>query len=163
LYEFVLLVYPYLTYNGISLFILFLNFCSDVAIKFVDFLFYLEATVVCARFTIYNTRMDLSNSRTLRMLVIMSLLVVSCAAFGVQTGNGEGVVIDYIQGEDRILIEHGEIPGLMDPMTMEFTVDDKKVLAGVKNGDKISITVEFREPSSWVITRLSILASGTKK
>jgi Cu/Ag efflux protein CusF len=71
-----------------------------------------------------------------------------------QTGEGEGVVVSYTPGGDRILVKHGEISGMMGPMTMEFTVDDPSLLEGLQKGDKIRMTIEARPPSDWVMIKV---------
>ena len=94
-------------------------------------------------------------------LISCLLGVLSCASepsSSVQTGEGEGVVESYTPGNDRILVEHGEISEMMGPMTMEFTVDDASLLDGLKKGDKIRMTIEARPPSDWVIIKVLKLA-----
>lgn len=43
-----------------------------------------------------------------------------------------------------IVLRHKEIPNMgMGPMTMQFDVADKKMLRGVKPGDKVKFTVDM--------------------
>ena len=39
-------------------------------------------------------------------------------------------------------LNHKDIPGIMPAMIMEFYVKDKKMLKGLKVGDKVSFTLE---------------------
>jgi Cu/Ag efflux protein CusF len=95
------------------------------------------------------------------VLAIFFLGMMSCASTpspAIQTGEGEGIVTGYDPGSKYIVVQHGEIPGMMGPMTMEFTVDDVRLLEGLKKGDKIRMTIEARPPADWVITRVTRLA-----
>ena len=69
-------------------------------------------------------------------MFLMCLMVFST---GCQRGNVytvEGTVID-IMDDGRVLVEHEEIEGFMDAMTMPFSVASPEVLHGVKAGDRI--------------------------
>ena len=41
-------------------------------------------------------------------------------------------------------LNHKDIPGIMPPMVMEFYVKDKRMLKGLKVGDKVSFTLEAK-------------------
>ena len=48
----------------------------------------------------------------------------------------EGVVVD-VNSATQVVIDHKEIPGFMDAMTMPFEVSDPALLADVTRGDKV--------------------------
>jgi Cu/Ag efflux protein CusF len=58
-----------------------------------------------------------------------------------QRVQGQGTVRSIDLQKGRVTIDHGEIPGLMPPMVMEFTVDPQDALQGLQPGDRISFTL----------------------
>ena len=54
----------------------------------------------------------------------------------------QGVVRVVAPEINRIFIEHGDIPGLMESMTMAFEPEDPKILNGLAPGDQVHFTVE---------------------
>jgi Cu/Ag efflux protein CusF len=42
---------------------------------------------------------------------------------------------------NRIFIDHGEVPGLMEAMTMAFEPEDPKILNGLSPGDQVRFTL----------------------
>ena len=64
------------------------------------------------------------------------------AAVQTTTYHGSGVVKSVDLRRPSIEIEHGDIPGLMPAMKMEFYVKDRSLLDGIGPGDKIGFTVE---------------------
>ena len=64
------------------------------------------------------------------------------AAVQTTTYHGSGVVKSVDLQRPSIEIEHGDIPGLMPAMTMEFYVRDSSLLNEISAGDKIAFTVE---------------------
>jgi Cu/Ag efflux protein CusF len=53
-----------------------------------------------------------------------------------------GVVRVVAPEINRIFIEHGDIPGLMEAMTMAFEPEDPKILNGLAPGDQIHFTLQ---------------------
>jgi Cu/Ag efflux protein CusF len=43
---------------------------------------------------------------------------------------------------NRIFIEHGDIPGLMEAMSMAFEPADPKILNGLAPGDQVHFTLQ---------------------
>jgi Cu/Ag efflux protein CusF len=66
---------------------------------------------------------------------------------------GEGKVIAVVPGSHQVVVDHGEIKGFMDAMTMGYPVDPK-VLKGVKPEDKIRFTIDTEKR---VITKIEKL------
>jgi Cu/Ag efflux protein CusF len=54
-------------------------------------------------------------------------------------GTGEVVIVNRQEG--WIEINHEDIPGLMPAMQMEFWVQNKTLLDGVKPGDRVNFTI----------------------
>jgi len=42
---------------------------------------------------------------------------------------------------DRVIVNHGRVPGYMDAMVMPYKVDNPDILKKIKAGDQISATV----------------------
>ena len=61
---------------------------------------------------------------------------------GQQTVVGEGKVIATVPNASQIVVEHGEIQGFMDAMTMGYRVDPPSLLEGLKQGDKVRFTID---------------------
>jgi len=86
-------------------------------------------------------------------IVLLLILMSACSskpsqpqgpAAAVQTHSYEAV--GTVKGIDpklpSIEIDHGEIPGLMPAMQMDFHVKDRSLIEGLAVGDKIKFTVE---------------------
>jgi Cu/Ag efflux protein CusF len=55
---------------------------------------------------------------------------------------GEGTVTAVALKKQQIVLEHGEIKGFMEPMTMGYKVDPASLLSLVKPGDKVRFTID---------------------
>jgi len=73
----------------------------------------------------------------------------SAAAAAQQTVEGDGKVIATMPNASQIVVEHGEIKGFMDAMTMGYRVDPPALLEGIKAGDKVRFTIDV--PSKAII------------
>ena len=69
------------------------------------------------------------------MLVIAS---VSCQTAPVKHYAIQAEVISVDVPKKMVTVKHGDIPGLMPAMTMNYLVADEKQIAPLKPGDKIS-------------------------
>jgi Cu/Ag efflux protein CusF len=79
-------------------------------------------------------------------------LALACGGDG-EAGDGTGVVRALGTGGATVTLEHGDIPGLMQAMTMEFTVARPELLRGVEVGDTVDFHV-VSEGGSYTITEL---------
>src|SRR5687767_7421946 len=61
-----------------------------------------------------------------------------------------GTVERTYPGEPRIQIAHEEIPGYMEPMTMDFTARDPKLFLGLDVGDQVRFDLVVTRESGWV-------------
>jgi len=59
-----------------------------------------------------------------------------------QTVVGEGKVIATVPNSSQIVVEHGEIKGFMEAMTMGYRVEPPSLLEGLKFGDKVRFTID---------------------
>ncbi|HWP22961.1 MAG TPA: copper-binding protein [Candidatus Binatia bacterium] len=55
---------------------------------------------------------------------------------------GEGKVVATVPNASQIVVEHGEIKGFMEAMTMGYRVDPPSLLEGLKFGDKVRFTID---------------------
>ena len=61
-----------------------------------------------------------------------------------QTVVGEGKVIATVPNANQVVVEHGQIKGFMDAMTMGYPIDPPSLLQGLKAGDKIRFTIDVK-------------------
>jgi Cu/Ag efflux protein CusF len=55
---------------------------------------------------------------------------------------GEGEVIATVPNASQIVVEHGEIKGFMEAMTMGYRVEPSTLLEGIKPGDRVRFTID---------------------
>ena len=63
-------------------------------------------------------------------------------ATGQKTVVGEGKVIATVPNASQVVVEHGEIKGFMDAMTMGYRVEPSSLLEGLKAGDQVRFTID---------------------
>jgi len=79
---------------------------------------------------------------TVQELIDLSTYLASLRPKGVpKFVTGEGKVIALVSGSHQIIVDHEEIKGFMDAMTMGYPVDPK-LIQGLKPGDKIRFTID---------------------
>jgi Cu/Ag efflux protein CusF len=69
-------------------------------------------------------------------------------------GLGTVTAVDAQKG--TVTVDHGEIPGLMPPMVMEFVADSREALQGLNPGDTVSFTLRPRGVT-FTIAELSVV------
>jgi protein SCO1/2 len=84
----------------------------------------------------------------LALLLTCALLPAGCSG---DRHTGRGVVRDVQRGNAQVVIEHGDIEGLMPAMTMNFEVPDPALLASLQRGQVIDFTVHFTGKSYRVV------------
>ena len=67
---------------------------------------------------------------------------------------GEGEVVSTVPKANQIVVEHGEIKGFMDAMTMGYRIDPPSLLAGLQPGDKIRFTIDVQRRAIIAIEKL---------
>ena len=55
---------------------------------------------------------------------------------------GEGKVIATVPSASQLVVEHGEIKGFMDAMTMGYKVTSPGLLKGMRPGDTVQFTID---------------------
>jgi len=86
---------------------------------------------------------DFNSDMTVQELIDVSAYLASLKPIGVaKTVTGEGKVVAVIPESQEIIVEHGDIKGFMDAMTMGFKTNPTSLLKTVKAGDKIRFTID---------------------
>jgi Cu(I)/Ag(I) efflux system protein CusF len=67
---------------------------------------------------------------------------------------GEGKIIVVLSATEQIVVEHGEIKGFMDAMTMGYKVNPPSLLGGLKAGDQIGFTIDTQNMAIVKIEKL---------
>ena len=68
-----------------------------------------------------------------------------------KVATGVGKVIAVVPGASQVVVEHGEIKGFMDAMTMGYRVEPKQLLDPIKAGDKVRFSIDVEKK---IIVRL---------
>jgi|SRR5262245_11682536 len=67
---------------------------------------------------------------------------------------GEGKVVATVPSANQIVVEHGEIKGFMDAMTMGYKVEPPSLLEGLKSGDQVRFTIDVPNKTITKIEKL---------
>jgi mono/diheme cytochrome c family protein len=57
---------------------------------------------------------------------------------------GDGTVVSVRPEKQQVVLEHGEIKGVMEAMTMGYKVNPPSLLGSVKPGDKVRFTIDTK-------------------
>jgi Cu/Ag efflux protein CusF/cytochrome c553 len=80
---------------------------------------------------------------TVQELINLSSYISSLRPPGMaKTVTGEGKVIVTVPASQQIVVEHGDIKGFMEAMTMGYKVSPPSLLDGLKPGDRIRFTID---------------------
>ena len=86
---------------------------------------------------------DFNSDMTVQELIDVSAYLALLKPKGVaKFVTGEGKVLAVVPESQEIIVEHGEIKGFMDAMTMGFKANPTSLLKTVKAGDKIRFTID---------------------
>ena len=91
-----------------------------------------------------KSTMPAANDRmTVQELIDLSTYLASLKPKGVpKSVTGEGKVIALVPESQEIVVDHEEIKGFMDAMTMGYKVTPTSLLKTVKPGDKVRFTID---------------------
>ena len=68
---------------------------------------------------------------------------------------GDGTIVALRPEKQQVVLEHGEIKGFMEPMTMGYKVTPTSLLATVKPGDKVRFTIDTEARAITKIDKLN--------
>ena len=68
---------------------------------------------------------------------------------------GEGKVIAVVPSSSQIVVDHKEIKGSMDAMTMGYRVEPPSLLGGVQTGDAIRFTIDPQQKAIVKIEKMN--------
>jgi Cu/Ag efflux protein CusF len=77
-----------------------------------------------------------------------------------QTVVGEGKVVATVPNASQIVVDHEEIKGFMDAMTMGYRVEPPSLLEGLKSGDKVRFTIDVPKKAIVKIEKGPLLAAA---
>jgi Cu/Ag efflux protein CusF len=77
-----------------------------------------------------------------------------------QTVVGEGKVVATVPNANQIVVDHDEIKGFMDAMTMGYRVEPPSLLEGLKSGDKVRFTIDVPKKAIVKIEKGPLLAAA---
>jgi Cu/Ag efflux protein CusF len=72
-----------------------------------------------------------------------------------KTAVGEGHVVAVVPATSQLVVQHGEIKGFMDPMTMGYRTEPPSLLEGLKPGDKIRFSIDVEKKVIVKIEKMS--------
>lgn len=61
-----------------------------------------------------------------------------------------GKIISVDPSRGQLVVAHGAIPGLMQAMSMDYTVKDTRQLAGLRAGDRIQADLVVTDDGAWL-------------
>lgn len=76
------------------------------------------------------------------------------AANGQKTVVGEGKVVATVPSANQLVVEHGEIKGFMEPMTMGYRIEPASLLEGLKSGDQVRFIIDVPKKTIVKIEKL---------
>jgi Cu/Ag efflux protein CusF len=98
----------------------------------------------------YNEKM------TVQELIDLSSYLVSLRPTGVpKEVSGEGKVVAVVSESGQIVVDHQEIKGFMEAMTMGYKVSSPALLKAAKPGDKVRFTIDTDKLVITKIVKLS--------
>jgi Cu/Ag efflux protein CusF len=71
-----------------------------------------------------------------------------------QTVVGEGEIVAMVPNASQIVVDHGEIKGFMEAMTMGYRIESPSLLTGLKPGDQVRFTIDVQKRSITAIEKL---------
>jgi Cu/Ag efflux protein CusF len=102
-----------------------------------------------------STMPAVNDRMTVQELIDLSSYIASLKPKGVpKFVTGEGTVIALVTGSHQIVVDHEEIKGFMDAMTMGYNVNPPSLLKGLKPGDKVSFTIDTEKRAITKIDKL---------
>lgn len=94
-------------------------------------------------------------------LMILPLTIIALTITGCTSNSGDkekvydikGKIVSLDAAKKTVRLDHEDIPGFMKAMEMDFSVQDAKILTGLKAGDQVQGRLKAKD-SNYVITEL---------
>ena len=80
---------------------------------------------------------------------------VKISAAPVKSGQGRGIVRTIDTGARTVTLDHGNVPGIMDAMTMEYYCDQPQTLRELKIGDSVAFSLQDRGEGNFVVSAIT--------
>ncbi len=75
----------------------------------------------------------------------------------VKEGNGKGIIRAIDTGARTVTLDHGNVPNVMDAMTMEYYCDKPEALPSLKIGDSVAFTLQDRGEGNFVVSAIALV------
>jgi len=72
-----------------------------------------------------------------------------------KTVTGQGKVIAIVSSAGQLVVEHGEIKGFMEAMTMGYRTEPASLLDGMKPGDRIKFHIDVQKKAIIKIEKMN--------
>jgi Cu/Ag efflux protein CusF len=102
----------------------------------------LTAREIAVSQTLAYTRADVEAIRTMATAPPSHGEHKPCTGVPAKTVVGEGEVVATTPASSQIVLDHAEINGFMEAMTMGYRIDPPSLLDKVKPGDKVKFTID---------------------
>jgi len=73
----------------------------------------------------------------------------------VKEGHGKGILKSIDTSGNTLLLDLGDVPGIMEPMTMSYVADPPELLSVAKAGDSVNVTIQDRGQGDYVVTAIA--------
>lgn len=97
------------------------------------------------------------NAKTFLIFLPAALLLAAAACERRQGASADakryelrGTVVSFNKAQSQVVVSHGEIPGLMEAMTMPYTLREPDAFDAMKPGDQIQATLVVDGDRSWL-------------
>jgi Cu/Ag efflux protein CusF len=67
---------------------------------------------------------------------------------------GKGEVVATVPNASQLVVDHEEIEGFMEAMTMGYRIDPPTLLEGLKPGDKIRFTIDVQRKAITAVEKV---------
>lgn len=95
--------------------------------------------------TLAYTAADIPSTRPVLAAAIEEKGGAAPKASGQEMVVGEGKVIATVPSANQIVVDHAEIKGFMEAMTMGYRIEPVSLLDGLKFGDKVRFTIDIQK------------------
>jgi protein SCO1/2 len=88
--------------------------------------------------------------RLLPLLAVAAALACNQSHANAKRYELRGTIVSFNKAQEQVVISHQEIPGLMEAMTMPYTLREPSAYDVMKAGDDISATLVVEGDRSWI-------------